>query len=77
MLSKKSTRIHTNTAAEAVLPTGRKFWPQNAKVALENLSGRENPRPNFTQISSKKMAEKGAKFLKCAFHLKSCDNLQN
>jgi hypothetical protein len=48
----------------------RNFGRKTQKWPQKNISGRENPRPNFMHISQT-MAEKGQHFLNCVFHLKS------
>jgi hypothetical protein len=53
-----------------VLPTGRNFCSKTLKWPHKNLSGRENPRPNFLQICQK-MAEKGLNLFGVLFHIKS------
>jgi hypothetical protein len=49
---------------QAVLPTGRNFCRKMQKWPQKNLSGRENPQPNFKQNFKKigKIGEKGPNF---------------
>jgi hypothetical protein len=55
---------------QVVLPTGRNFCRKMQKWPQKNLSGGENPQPNFRQ-NFNKMGEKGPNFLKFLFYLKS------
>jgi hypothetical protein len=58
-----------------VLPTGRNFCRKTQKWPHKNLSGRENPQPNFLQICQK-MAEKGPNFFEVWFSHKILDTLK-
>jgi hypothetical protein len=60
---------------QPVLPTGRNFCRKTQEWPQKNLSGRENPRPNFLRIGQK-MAEKGPNFFEVWFSYKILDTLK-
>jgi hypothetical protein len=73
--TKPGTTRPGKNATEPVLPTGRNFCRKTQNWPQKNLSGRENPRLNFLQISQK-MAEKEPNFFEVWFTNKILNTLR-